>query len=170
VGLLQPGDLCGEECLAGYELRVATATALTDCVLIRLERESVVRALHEDRELPELIVSYLAARNIRMQESLVDQLLNPTEKRLARLLLVLASSGEAEGAESIPKISQETLAEMVGTSRTQVNFFMNKFRQLGLIEYNGDITVHRPLLSTLLRDREWPRVRVGKILGNGRDE
>ena len=154
VGILQPGDFCGEECLTGHKLRIATVTALTDCVLVRLEKVSVVRALHEDPAFSELFISYLMARSIRMQEDLVDQLLNSTEKRLARLLLILANYGKEDRPEPIvPRISQETLAEMIGTSRTHVNFFMTKFRQLRLIDYNGDIKVHRSLLNMLLHDR-----------------
>jgi CRP/FNR family transcriptional regulator, cyclic AMP receptor protein len=154
VGILQPGDFCGEECLAGHKLRIATVTALTECALMRLEKAGVVRALHEDPAFSDLFISYLMARSIRMQEDLVDQLLNSTEKRLARLLLILANYGKEDRPEAIvPKISQETLAEMIGTSRTHVNFFMNKFRQLGFIDYNGDITVRRSLLNMLLHDR-----------------
>jgi CRP/FNR family transcriptional regulator, cyclic AMP receptor protein len=154
VGILQPGDFCGEECLAGHRLRIASVTALTECALVRLEKAGVVRALHEDPAFSQVFTSFLMARSIRMQDDLVDQLLNSTEKRLARLLLILANYGKEEPTEGIvPKISQETLAEMIGTSRTHVNFFMNKFRQLGLIDYNGDIKVHRTLLNMLLHDR-----------------
>jgi CRP/FNR family transcriptional regulator, cyclic AMP receptor protein len=154
VGILQPGDFCGEECLAGHKLRIATVTALTDCVLVRLEKVSVVRALRDDPAFSELFISYLMSRSIRMQEDLVDQLLNSTEKRLARLLLILANFGKEDRPEPIvPRISQETLAEMIGTSRTHVNFFMTKFRQLGFIDYNGDIKVNRSLLNMLLHDR-----------------
>jgi CRP/FNR family transcriptional regulator, cyclic AMP receptor protein len=155
VGILQPGELCGEECVAGHEWRLTTATALTDCEVLRLEKKGVVRALREEPAFAELFISHLLARSLRMQEDLVDQLLNSTEKRLARLLLILANYGrEEEGPDPImPRISQETLGEMIGTSRTQVNFFMNKFRQLGLIDYNGSIKVHRSLLNILLHDR-----------------
>jgi CRP/FNR family transcriptional regulator, cyclic AMP receptor protein len=154
VGILQPGDFCGEECLSGHKLRIATVTALTDCVLVRLEKVSVVRALRDDPAFSELFISYLMARSIRMQEDLVDQLLNSTEKRLARLLLILANFGKEDRPEPIvPRISQETLAEMIGTTRTHVNFFMTKFRQLGFIDYNGDIKVNRSLLNMLLHDR-----------------
>jgi CRP/FNR family cyclic AMP-dependent transcriptional regulator len=154
VGILQPGDFCGEECLTGHKSRIATVTALTECVLMRLEKAGVVRALHENLAFSELFLSYLMARSIRMQEDLVDQLLNSTEKRLARLLLILANYGKEDRPEPIvPKINQETLAEMIGTSRTHVNFFMTKFRQLGFIEYNGNIKVHRSLLNMLLHDR-----------------
>jgi CRP/FNR family cyclic AMP-dependent transcriptional regulator len=154
VGILQAGDFCGEECLAGHTLRIATCTALTECVLVRLEKAGVVRALREDPKFSEVFTSFLMARSFRMQDDLVDQLLNSTEKRLARLLLILANYGKEEPTPAIvPKISQETLAEMIGTSRTHVNFFMNKFRQLGLIDYNGDIKVHSSLLNMLLHDR-----------------
>jgi CRP/FNR family cyclic AMP-dependent transcriptional regulator len=154
VGILQPGDFCGEECLSGHKVRIATVAAMTECVLVRLEKAGVVRALHEDLAFSELFLSYLMARSIRMQEDLVDQLLNSTEKRLARLLLILANYGKEDRPEPIvPKISQETLAEMIGTSRTHVNFFMTKFRQLGFIDYNGHLKVHRSLLNMLLHER-----------------
>jgi len=154
VAILQPGSFCGEDCLTGHKLRAAAVTALTDCVLTRLPKASVIRALHDDAEFSELFATYLVERNIRMQEDLVDQLLNSTEKRLARLLLILANYGKEDRPDPIiPKITQETLAEMVGTSRTHVNFFMNKFRQLGFIEYNGEIKVHRSLLNMLLHEK-----------------
>jgi CRP/FNR family cyclic AMP-dependent transcriptional regulator len=154
VGILRSGEFCGEECLAGHEWRIAAATALTKCELVRLEKKDVLRALQEDPAISELLISHLMARSIRMQEDLVDQLLNSTEKRLARLLLILANYGKEERSEAIvPKFSQETLAEMIGTSRTRLNFFMNKFRQLGFIDYNGSIKVQRSLLNILLHDR-----------------
>jgi CRP/FNR family cyclic AMP-dependent transcriptional regulator len=154
IGILQPGDFCGEESLAGHKSRISGATALTECVLVRLETAGALRALHEDTAFAEAFMSYLMARSIRFQEDLVDQLLNSTEKRLARLLLILANYGKDERPERImPKVSQETLADMIGTSRTHVNFFMNKFRQLGFIEYNGEIKVNRSLLNMLLHDR-----------------
>jgi CRP/FNR family transcriptional regulator, cyclic AMP receptor protein len=154
VGILQLGDFCGEECLSGHRLRIATATALTECALVRLERLGAVRALHDNPAFSELFISYLMARSIRMQADLVDQLLNSTEKRLARLLLILANYGKEDRPEPVvPRISQETLAEMIGTSRTHVNFFMNKFRQLGFIDYNGTIKVRRSLLNMLLHDK-----------------
>jgi CRP-like cAMP-binding protein len=153
VGILQPGDFCGEECLSGRQLRVATAATLTECVLVQLEKGSVLRALQQDPAFLQLFTSHLMTRSIRMQEDMVDQLLNSTERRLARILLILAGCGkEGQPEQVIPKISQETLAEMIGTSRTHVNFFMNKFRHLGFIEYNGDIKVHRSLLTMLLHD------------------
>jgi CRP/FNR family transcriptional regulator, cyclic AMP receptor protein len=152
VGILQPGDFFGEECLSGHKLRIASATAMTECVLFRFEKASIVRALRDDAAFSYLFLSHLIARNGRMQADLVDQLLNSVEKRLARLLLILANYGEEERPEAIlPKVSQETLAEMIGTSRTHVNFFMNKFRQLGFIEYNGNIKVKSSLLNMLLR-------------------
>ena len=154
VAILQPGTFCGEDCLTGHTLRAATVTALADCVLTRLPKASIIRALHDDAEFSELFTTYLVERNIRMQEDLVDQLLNSTEKRLARLLLILANYGKEDRPDPIiPRITQETLAEMIGTSRTHVNFFMNKFRQLGFIEYNGEIKVHRSLLNMLPHEK-----------------
>jgi CRP/FNR family cyclic AMP-dependent transcriptional regulator len=154
VAVLLPGSFCGEECLTGHKQRITTVTALTECVLVRMAKPMIVRALHDDPEFSELFMTYLMERNIRVQEDLVDQLLNSTEKRLARLLLILANYGKEDRAEPIvPKINQETLAEMIGTSRTHVNYFMNKFRQLGFIEYNGDIKVHRSLLTMLLHEK-----------------
>jgi CRP/FNR family cyclic AMP-dependent transcriptional regulator len=154
VGILGPGSFCGEDCLTGHRLRTATVTALTDCVLTRLPKARIINALHGDTEFSELFTTYLMKRNIRLQEDLVDQLLNSTERRLARLLLILANYGKEDRPDPIiPKITQETLAEMVGTSRTHVNFFMNKFRQLGFIDYNGEIKVHRSLLNMLLHEK-----------------
>ena len=154
VAILLPGSFSGEECLTGHTLRISTVKTLTDCQLIRMAKASIVRALHEDHEFSELFTAYLMERNIRVQEDLVDQLLNSTEKRLARLLLILANYGKEDRPDPIvPKINQETLAEMIGTSRTHVNFFMNKFRQLGFIEYNGDIKVNRSLLNMLLHEK-----------------
>jgi CRP/FNR family cyclic AMP-dependent transcriptional regulator len=153
VAVLQPGSFCGEECLTGQRLRTATVTALSECALIRIPMASIVRALHEDAEFSGLFATYLVERGIRLQEDLVDQRLNSTEKRLARLLLILANYNEDNRSDHIvPRISQETLAEMIGTSRTHVNFFMNKFRQQGFIEYNGDIKVHGSLLNMMLQD------------------
>jgi CRP/FNR family cyclic AMP-dependent transcriptional regulator len=154
VAILLPGSFCGEECLTGHTLRISTVKTLTECQLIRMAKASIVRALHEDHEFSELFTAYLMERNIRVQEDLVDQLLNSTEKRLARLLLILANYGKEDRPDPIvPKINQETLAEMIGTTRTHVNFFMNKFRQLGFIEYNGDIKVNRSLLNMLLHEK-----------------
>jgi CRP/FNR family transcriptional regulator, cyclic AMP receptor protein len=154
VAILQPGNFCGEECLTGHKLRMSTVKTLTECSLVKLAKASTMRALHEDHAFSQLFTVYLMERNIRIQEDLVDQLLSSTEKRLARLLLILANYGKEDRPEPIvPKINQETLAEMIGTSRTHVNFFMNKFRQLGFIEYNGDIKVNRSLLNMLLHEK-----------------
>jgi CRP/FNR family transcriptional regulator, cyclic AMP receptor protein len=158
VAIHLPGNFFGEECLTGHKLRMATVTALTECELVCLPKASVIRALHDDIEFSELFTTYLLERNIRVQEDLVDQLLNSTEKRLARLLLILANYGKEDRPDPIvPKINQTTLAEMIGTTRTHVNHFMSKFRQLGLIEYDGDargeIKVNRSLLNLLLHEK-----------------
>jgi CRP/FNR family cyclic AMP-dependent transcriptional regulator len=154
IAILLPGSFCGEECLTGHKLRLTTVTTLTECALVRMAKASIIRALHDDHQFSELFTAYLMERNIRVQEDLVDQLLNSTEKRLARLLLILANYGKEDRPDPIvPKINQETLAEMIGTSRTHVNHFMTKFRQLGFIEYNGDIKVHRSLLDMLLHEK-----------------
>ena len=154
VAIHMPGSFCGEECLTGHSLRLSTVKTLTDCVLLRMAKTSIIKALHEDHQFSELFTTYLLERNIRVQEDLVDQLLNSTEKRLARLLLILANYGKEDRPDPIvPRISQETLAEMIGTSRTHVNHFMNKFRQLGFIEYNGDVKVNRSLLNMLLHEK-----------------
>jgi CRP/FNR family cyclic AMP-dependent transcriptional regulator len=158
VAILQPGNFFGEECLTGHKLRMATVTALSECVLIRMPKKSIIRALHNDPEFSEMFTTYLMERNIRVQADLVDQLLNSTEKRLARLLLILANYGKEDRPDPIvPKINQVTLAEMIGTSRSHVNFFMNKFRKLGFVEYDGDakgeIRVNRSLLNMLLHDK-----------------
>jgi CRP/FNR family cyclic AMP-dependent transcriptional regulator len=153
VAILPPGNFCGEECLTGHKLRMATAKALTECELVKMPKAAIVRTLHDDAEFSNLFTTYLIERSIRVQQDLVDQLLNSTEKRLARVLLILANYGKEDRPEPIvPKINQETLAEMIGTTRTHVNLFMNKFRQLGLIQYNGDIRV-RSLLNMLLHEK-----------------
>jgi CRP-like cAMP-binding protein len=157
VAILSPGSFCGEECLAGYELRTTTVTALTESVVIRMPKANVMRALRDDAAFSGLFTAYLMERGIRAQEDLADLLLNSTEKRLARLLLVLANEGDEGRLDpTVPRINQETLAEMIGTSRTHVNFFMNKFRQLGFIEYSSDlkggIKVNRSLSKMLLQD------------------
>jgi CRP/FNR family transcriptional regulator, cyclic AMP receptor protein len=149
VGILLSGDFCGEECLTGGGTRAATVIALNNCLVTRIEKAGMVRAIRADHAFAELLISYLTARQLRTQADLADQLLNSTEMRLARLFLTLAKHGDGEGL--VPKIKQETLAEMIGTSRTHVNFFMNKFRRLGFIEYNGEIKVHKLLLSSFLR-------------------
>lgn len=154
IALLGNGDFLGEECIATSQpLRLATATAIADCAVLKIERKEMVRALHEQESFSDIFVSYLLSRNLRIQEDLVDQLFNSSEKRLARTLLLLAQFGKEGTADAvIPKISQEMLAEMVGTTRSRVNFFMNRFRKLGFIEYNGKLLVHRSLLTVVLHD------------------
>src|SRR5580698_4978570 len=153
VALLGPGDFIGEGCLAGQMVRMATATPLTDCSIVRIEKEATVRALRDDPGFSEIFLAYLLVRNIRSQEDLVDQLFNSSDKRLARVLLLLANYGqEAKPDLVIEKISQETLAEMIGTTRSRVSHFMNKFRKLGFIKYNGSLEVHSSLLSVVLHD------------------
>jgi CRP/FNR family transcriptional regulator, cyclic AMP receptor protein len=167
VAILPAGSFCGEECLSGHTLRIATIRALTECALLRMAKASMARALQQDQQFAELFTTYLIRRNISAQEDLADQLLNSTEKRLARLLLILASYGkEDQPTPIVPKINQETLAEMIGTSRTHVNFFMNKFRQLGFIEYNGDIKVNRSLLNMLLHEK--PQIAAQDYLADAR--
>jgi CRP/FNR family cyclic AMP-dependent transcriptional regulator len=154
VAILSSGSFCGEECLTGHNVRLSTVKTLSECVLLRMQRAGIVSALHDDQQFSALFTAYLVERCIRVQEDLVDQLLNSTEKRLARILLILANYGKEERPEPIvPKINQEMLAEMIGTTRTHVNHFMNKFRQLGFIEYNGDIKVNRSLLNMLLHEK-----------------
>jgi len=154
IALLGEGDFLGEECIANSQsLRMATAAAITAGALLKIDKQEMVRALHEQHALSDIFVSYLLSRNRRVQEDLVDQLFNSSEKRLARALLLLARFGKDGTPETvIPKISQETLAEMVGTTRSRVNFFMNRFRKLGFIEYNGKLLVHPSLLSVVLHD------------------
>lgn len=146
-------DFFGEGCLTGQSLRLATVVAMTDCSIMRFNKAIMVRVLHDEPKFSEMFVSYLLARNARVEEDLVDQLFNSTEKRLARVLLLLANFGKDTKPEPvIPKISQETLAEMIGTTRPRVNLFMNKFRELGFLEYNGDMKVHGSLLNVVLND------------------
>jgi CRP/FNR family transcriptional regulator, cyclic AMP receptor protein len=153
VALLGPETFFGEGCLAGQPLRMATAAAATDCSITLLPKAATVRALHEDAKFSETFTTYLLSRNIRMEEDLVDQLFNSSERRLARLLLLLANFGKEGRPEPVvPKISQETLAEMVGTTRSRISHFMNKFRKLGFIEYNGGLEVHSSLLHVVLHD------------------
>jgi CRP/FNR family cyclic AMP-dependent transcriptional regulator len=153
VALHNKGDFFGEGCLSGQPLRLATATATTDCVITRLDKATVIRVLHDEPKFSEMFLTYILARNARVEEDLVDQLFNSSEKRLARLLLLMANFGKEGRPEPvIAKISQETLAEMVGTTRSRVSFFMNKFRKLGFIEYNGDLKVHNSLLNVVLHD------------------
>ncbi|HWX54709.1 MAG TPA: Crp/Fnr family transcriptional regulator [Verrucomicrobiae bacterium] len=154
IASLSEGAFVGEECIANAQpLRVATATATTDSTLLKIEKTQMVRALHEQHALSDIFVAYLLSRNARIQEDLVDQLFNSTEKRLARALLLLSQFGkEGKPDTVIPKVSQEILAEMVGTTRSRVNFFMNRFRKLGFIEYNGTLLVHQSLLTVVLHD------------------
>ena len=153
VALHNKGDFFGEGCLSGQPLRLATATATTDCVITRLDKATVVRVLHDEPKFSEMFLTYILARNARVEEDLVDQLFNSSEKRLARLLLLMANFGKEGRPEPvIAKVSQETLAEMVGTTRSRVSFFMNKFRKLGFIEYNGELKIHNSLLNMVLHD------------------
>jgi CRP/FNR family transcriptional regulator, cyclic AMP receptor protein len=153
VAILGVGDFIGEGCLAGQPSYLAKATAMSECSIVRLDKSSMIRVLHAERAFSELFVSYLLLRNIRIEADLVDQLFNSSEKRLARVLLLLANFGKDGRPEPvIPKISQETLAEMVGTTRSRVSFFMNKFRKLGFIKYNGGLKVHSSLLHVVLHD------------------
>jgi CRP-like cAMP-binding protein len=154
VAVLGPDEFCGEGCLTGQPLRIATATAMTQCEIMRLEKETIVRVLHDEPAFSEMFVAHLLARTIRVEEDLVDQLFNSSEKRLARALLLLANFGKPGIPEPIiAEISQETLAEMIGTTRSRVSKFMNKFRKLGLIDYNGHIEVHSSLLSLVLHEK-----------------
>jgi CRP/FNR family transcriptional regulator, cyclic AMP receptor protein len=154
VAVLGTGDFFGERCLAGHVLRLATVSAMTKCVIARISKVDITRVIHEEPAFAELFISHLLARNSRVEEDLVDQLFNSSEKRLARTLLLLANFGKEGRPEPIiAKISQETLAEMIGTTRSRVSFFMNKFRQLGLIDYNGKIEVHSSLLNVVLHDQ-----------------
>jgi CRP-like cAMP-binding protein len=158
VGVLGTGDFCGEGCLAAQTMRMATVVALTESVIVRMAKASIIRVIHEEPSFAELFISHLLARNIRVEEDLVDQLFNSSEKRLARTLLLLANFWkEGEPEPILPKISQETLAEMIGTTRSRVSHFMNKFRQLGLIDYNGHIEIHRSLLNVVLHEK--PEIR-----------
>jgi CRP/FNR family cyclic AMP-dependent transcriptional regulator len=154
LALLSAGDFVGEESIAGaVGLRLATATAITACTALKIERAEIIRVLHEEHAFSDLFLKFLLARSMRTQADLVDQLFNSSEKRLARILLLLAEFGKPGDPESlIPEITQETLAEMVGTTRSRVSFFMNRFRKLGFIEYNGRIRVHRSLLNVILHD------------------
>ena len=153
VAMLGPGDFFGEGCLAGQPLRMCTAKAVMRSALLRIPKRDMVRLLHQRPEFSDRFIEHMLTRNIRIEEDLVDQLFNSSEKRLARTLLLLARYGrEDKTSRVLPKFSQETLAEMVGTTRSRVNFFMNKFRKLGLIEYNGVLKVNNSLLSIVLHD------------------
>ena len=153
VSILGPSDFFGEACLAGQQQRMSTAAALSDCSIVRLDRRAAIRVIHDEPEFSELFLAYILSRNIRIEEDLVDQLFNSSEKRLARVLLLLANFGKDGKPEKvIPKMSQETLAEIVGTTRSRVSFFMNKFRKLGFVDYNGGLEVHSSLLNVVLHD------------------
>jgi len=153
VATLAPGDFFGEGCLAGQPLRMGTATALVPTTVLRVRKAAMMRSLHDQSALSDRFIAHMLVRNIRIEEDLVDQLFNSSEKRLARALLLLARYGRDDiPVRSIPALSQEVLAEMVGTTRSRVNFFMNKFRRLGFIEYNGGITIKKSLLSVVLHD------------------
>ena len=153
IAMLEPGAFFGEGCLAGQQVYMATATAEEDSTLIRIDKQTMIRVLHDNPDFSALFMEYLLTRNIRIQEDLVDQLFNSSEKRLARLLLLMAHFGkEGKPEPVIAKISQETLAEMIGTTRSRVSFFLNKFRKLGFIEYNGEMHVHSSLLNIVLHD------------------
>jgi CRP/FNR family cyclic AMP-dependent transcriptional regulator len=154
ITLLGSGDFVGEESIAAIVgLRMATATAITACIALKIERQEMIRVMHEEHSFSDLFLSFLLARSMRTQADLVDQLFNSSEKRLARILLLMAEFGKPGEPETlIPKITQETLAEMIGTTRSRVSFFMNRFRKLGFIAYNGRIQVHKSLLNVILHD------------------
>ncbi len=153
IGILGEGDFFGEGCLAGQKLRMGSATAITHSDILRIEKKVMMEALHREHKMSDMFIAYLLGRNIRYEEDLVDQLFNSSEKRLARILLLLAQFGK-EGVPQtvIPEISQATLAEMVGTTRPRVNFFLNRFRKLGFIHYDGGLQVHSSLLNVVLHD------------------
>jgi CRP/FNR family cyclic AMP-dependent transcriptional regulator len=154
IAILGPGSFFGEQCLAGHPLRIATASALADASLMRIEKSHMMKALSEQREFSDFFLSHLLTRTARYEEDLIDQLFNSSEKRLARLLLLLANFGKEGKSEPVlGNISQETLAEMIGTTRSRVSHFMNKFRKLGFIEYNGKLLVNSSLLHVVLSDR-----------------
>ena len=153
VAILGAGDFCGEGCLAGQPRRIATATALGATTVLRIGKKEMMRTLRDESALSDRFITHMLARNIRIEADLVDQLLNSSEKRLARTLLLLARYGEEPAPQRVlPRISQETLAEMVGTTRSRVNFFMNKFRKLGFVEYKDGLTINGALLSVVLHD------------------
>jgi CRP-like cAMP-binding protein len=153
VAMLVPGDFCGEGCLAGQTLRMGTASAVVSTTVLRIAKREMIRTLQERPEFSNRFIAHMLSRNIRIEEDLIDQLFNSSEKRLARTLLLLARYGKDDTTvRSLPKLSQETLAEMVGTTRSRVNFFMNKFRKLGFIEYNGGLKINSSLLSIVLHE------------------
>jgi CRP-like cAMP-binding protein len=154
VGILEPGQFFGEGCMNGHALRIATTTAMEACLVTVITKTAMLAAIHSEPKFSEMFMAYLLTRNSRIEEDLIDQLFNSSEKRLARLLLLLANFGKEGSPQPIsPNISQETLAEMIGTTRSRVSFFMNKFRKLGFISYNGKIEVHNSLLNAVLYDK-----------------
>jgi CRP/FNR family cyclic AMP-dependent transcriptional regulator len=154
VAILEPGQFFGEGCMNGHKLRISTTTAMENCVITSIAKSAMVAAIHDQPKFSELFMAYLLTRNSRIEEDLIDQLFNSSERRLARLLLLLANFGKEGSPQPIsPNISQETLAEMIGTTRSRVSHFMNKFRKLGLISYNGHIEVHNSLLSAVLHEK-----------------
>jgi CRP/FNR family cyclic AMP-dependent transcriptional regulator len=154
VGILEPGQFFGEGCLNGHKLRISTTTAMEHCIITAITKPAMNAALHDEPAFSELFMTYLLTRNSRIEEDLIDQLFNSSERRLARMLLLLANFGKEGSPQPIsPHVSQETLAEMIGTTRSRVSFFMNKFRKLGLISYNGHIEVNSALLAAVLHDR-----------------
>jgi CRP/FNR family cyclic AMP-dependent transcriptional regulator len=166
VAVLGPNGFCGEGCLAGQPRRMASASALTECKITRIEKAAILRVLHDEPTFSEMFVAHLLARAIRVEEDLVDQLFNSSEKRLARALLLLANFGKEGRPEPIiAKVSQETLAEMIGTTRSRVSFFMNKFRRLGFINYNGHLEIHPSLLGIVLHDK--PQIAADRKPGEG---
>jgi CRP/FNR family cyclic AMP-dependent transcriptional regulator len=159
VGILEPGQFFGEGCMNGHSLRIATATAMEECLVTAITKAAMLAALHSQPKFSELFMAYLLTRNSRIEEDLIDQLFNSSEKRLARLLLLLANFGKEGSPQPIsPNISQETLAEMIGTTRSRVSFFMNKFRKLGFISYNGKVEVNSSLLTAVLYDE--PEIKI----------
>jgi CRP/FNR family transcriptional regulator, cyclic AMP receptor protein len=160
IAILGPGHFFGEGCLNGHDLRVSTTTAMDECLITRIVKGSMIATLHNEPDFSEVFMSYLLNRNGRIEEDLIDQLFNSSERRLARLLLLLANFGkEAKTEPILGKISQETLAEMIGTTRARVSFFMNKFRKLGYIDYNGHVKVNNSLLNVVLYDKPDPNQR-----------
>jgi len=160
VAILEPGQFFGEGCMNGHPLRIATTTAIEDCVITSITKDAMIAAIHDEPKFSELFMAYLLTRNSRIEEDLIDQLFNSSERRLARLLLLLANFGKEGSPQPIsPNISQETLAEMIGTTRSRVSYFMNKFRKLGLISYNGHTEVHNSLLSAVLHEKPLLRER-----------
>src|SRR4029450_5371537 len=160
VGILEPGQFFGEGCMNGHSLRIATTTAMEECLITVITKTAMLTTIHDQPKFSELFMAYLLTRNSRIEEDLIDQLFNSSEKRLARLLLLLANFGKEGSPQMIsPNISQETLAEMIGTTRSRVSFFMNKFRKLGFIDYNGHLEVHNSLLNVILYYK--PEINTG---------